>query len=312
MPRSTKKQSVADSVDGESAATGAPANAAAALEKSLRRQSQWFSRMFAMLPGSKEGSAVGADALTENAIAEMKKHWQREREKDAKLAQHGVPAKKPVKAGKARKPQLQRNAEAEKTPRTGSTKAAALGPAAKKPRTDAGGDGQVSDMKFSAFDFSSDKPVPSYLVKSAPKKGKGTSNTKALLAQAVREKKTKGVQAKWENAEKRMKGETVKDNTEILKKKLRSEKKQKEKSAKKWEERQKTLDDQQKAKQEKRRQNIREHNEMKKEKKLPKELRRPKQKERHLPHSLSKRKKILAAEKGKKRPGFEGKKKLLN
>ena len=255
-----------------------------------------------MLPGSKEEHAVGAAALQQRSIAEMQKRWQQEREKDAKLAQHGGA---PDKTEKGRK----RPQQATKT--TGGSKAV-TGPAAKKARTEAAADAQASDMTFSSFDFSTGKPVPSYLVKQSKKKGKGTSNTKALLAQAVREKKTKGDLVKWENAERRMKGETVKDNTEILKKKLRAEKKQKEKSAKKWEERQKSLEDQQKAKQEKRRQNIREHNELKKEKKLPKELRRPKQKERHMPHSLAKRRKILAAEKGKKRPGFEGKKKLLN
>ena len=254
------------------------------------------------MPGSKEEHEVGSAALQQRSLSEMQKHWQREREKDEKLAQQRIASGgKPGKTEKARKrPQP-----------SGSSKAAA-GPAAKKARTEGAADAQGSDMTFSSFDFSTGKPVPSYLVKQSGKKGKGTSNTKALLAQAVREKKTKGDLAKWENAERRVKGETVKDNTEILKKKLRAEKRQKEKSAKKWEERQKALEDQQKAKQEKRRQNIREHNEMKKEKKLPKELRRPKQKERHMPHSLSKRKKILAAEKGKKRPGFEGKKKLLN
>ena len=258
-----------------------------------------------MLPGSKEHTPVGADALTKHSIEEMKKRWEIEREKDAKLAERGMSQAQAQKA--SRKQQL-RKAEADKA----SKASKAAPPAAKKARTEAAGtDTQVSDMKFSSFDFSQGKPVPSYLVEPT-KKGKGTSNTKALLAQAVREKKTKGVAAKWEAAERRMKGETVKDNTELLKKKLRAEKKQKEKSAKKWEDRQKALDDAQKAKQEKRRQNIREHNEAKKEKKLPKELRRPKQKERHMPHSLAKRKKILAAEKGKKRPGFEGKKKLLN
>jgi len=294
MPKDSKKQT-------DSNSTGS-SGAISALEKSLRQQSQWFSRMFAMLPGPKDDDA-GVDALSESAIAEMHKRWQREREKDEKLALHPNSAQ----AQKAKRKQQIRKAEMDK-----STKAAA--PAAKKARMEnAGTDGQVSDMKFSSFDFSGGKPVPSYLVEPTRKKAKGTSgNTKALLERAVRDKKTKGDLAKWENAERRMKGETVKDNTEILKKKLRAEKKQKEKSAKKWEERQKTLEDQQKAKQEKRRQNIREHNEAKKEKKLPKELRRPKQKERHMPHSLAKRKKILAAEKGKKRPGFEGKKKFLN
>lgn len=274
--------------------------------------------MFAMLPETRESRMEArvrsnASVASEGAIEEMRRRFQQEREKDKGLSSHPTAeAREAVEAKRAarreqRRLERQRRRE-EKKEGDGEEKGK------KRPR---GEEGEAkSDVRFSSFDFSTGKAVPSYLVEPGRKRARGPSqNTRALLERAVREKRTKGDAAKWEAAERRMRGETVKDNTELLKKKLRSEKKQREKSAKKWEERNAAVEEGIKARQERRRQNIREHTDAKKERMLPKELRRPKQLERHVPHSLAKRRKLAAAEKGKKpqkRPGFEGKKKLLN
>lgn len=279
--------------------------------------------MFAMLPETREARVdakvrSSASVISEDAIAEMRRRFQQEREKDKDLARHPTEEARRAIEAKTAARQEQRQRERRKWQEEHQHGGADAGAGKKRPRAaEAGEDGEAkSDMRFSSFDFSTGKAVPSYLVEPGKKRARGPSqNTRALLEKAVRDKQTKGDAAKWEAAERRMRGETVKDNTELLKKKLRSEKKQREKSAKKWEERNAAVEEQLKAKQERRRQNIREHTEAKKERMLPKELRRPKQLERHVPHSLAKRRKLAAAEKGKKpqkRPGFEGKKKLLN
>lgn len=286
-----------------------------------------FSRMFAMLPETRAARAdaetrKNASVVSEEAIAEMRRRFQQEREKDKDLSRHPTEEARQAIEAKTAARQEQRQRERQKRMeerRHGAADAdKGEGAGKKRPRAaEASEDGEdKSDVRFSSFDFSTGKAVPSYLVEPGKKRARGPSqSTRALLEKAVRDKRTKGDAAKWEAAERRMRGETVKDNTELLKKKLRTEKKQREKSAKKWEERNAAVEEQLKAKQERRRQNIREHAEAKKERMLPKELRRPKQLERHVPHSLAKRRKLAAAEKGKKpqkRPGFEGKKKLLN
>lgn len=323
-------------------------NPNAALEESIKQQSQCehlpfspfffffiffenslchsigFSRMFAMLPETRAARAdaetrSSASVISEEAIEEMRRRFKQEREKDKDIANHPTEEARQAVEAKMAANREQKRRERQKRLEERRKGAADADAGKKRPRAaeEAGEDGEAkSDVRFSSFDFSTGKAVPSYLVEPGKKRARGPSqNTRALLEKAVHDKQTKGEAAKWEAAERRMRGETVKDNTELLKKKLRAEKKQREKSAKKWEERNAAVEEQLKAKQERRRQNIREHSEAKKERMLPKELRRPKQLERHVPHSLAKRRKLAAAEGGKKpqkRPGFEGKKKLLN
>ena len=182
-----------------------------------------------------------------------------------------------------------------------------------KPSAGHSGEDVSGDTTFSQFDFSSGKPVPSYLVKASRKNGnKRGKSTKRLLAEAKKEREAKGaIATAWESAERRAAGEKVKDDISVLEKRLKKEEKAKAKSAKAWEERTRAVEEAKQQRQEERRKNLQERAERRKERKLPKELRRPKQLERHTAHSLAKRKKE-AAGKGK-RPGFEGgKKKFLN
>jgi len=155
------------------------------------------------------------------------------------------------------------------------------------------------DLEFGTFDFSTDKPTPSYLLK----KRKATSarnprTTEALLQKAEMERdyiqQIKDVDLRkqviekrdWERATKMAAGEKIKDDPALLRKTLRRQKQQKQRSAKKWSDRTKGVKIAQKAQQDRRESNIQARAEQKKAKKAGKKL-------------------PIA----KKRPGFEGKKK---
>ncbi|XP_065334536.1 surfeit locus protein 6 homolog [Cloeon dipterum] len=127
-------------------------------------------------------------------------------------------------------------------------------------------------MVFSKFDFSStgaekEKPKkaekdPRKLLEKINKQKKKiqeleNSNEKEQVEQ-MKEKQV------WQTALKRMKGEKVKDDPELLKKTIKKDKQLKNRSAKKWKERQENVSNLQKAKQEKRNENIAKKKEQKK------------------------------------------------
>eukprot|EP00727_Mastigamoeba_balamuthi_P010241 m51a1_g584 hypothetical protein (337) ;mRNA; r:6646-8200 len=153
------------------------------------------------------------------------------------------------------------------------------------------GAGSSSDgrTQFSTFDYSTGKPVPSYLVKNRGNK-KQKPSLRAQLDKAVRDKNRakEDSSVQWDAALKRSTGEKVLDDPRLLKKKLKREETRRKKSAAKWEERNRQVAEAQRARQEARTQHLHDRSETRKDRKFGR-----KQKQQKKTH----------------RPGFEGKKK---
>eukprot|EP01105_Mastigella_eilhardi_P028067 TRINITY_DN901_c0_g1_i1.p1 TRINITY_DN901_c0_g1~~TRINITY_DN901_c0_g1_i1.p1 ORF type:complete len:192 (-),score=39.41 TRINITY_DN901_c0_g1_i1:111-686(-) len=108
--------------------------------------------------------------------------------------------------------------------------------------------------EYSTFDFTSGKPVPSYLANSRRKR----PSTSTLLRKVMKERETENPSTVWTNAEKRSKGEKVLDDPKLLVKKLKREQKKRQTSAKKWSERKRQQESQQSDRQAKRQDHINE------------------------------------------------------
>ena len=285
------------------------------LEKSLRDISSWFSSVSSRIPAAFSGDSSSSEPTAALDLHPAKPvaapiHRHKAGKKDKKVLFPFQIHQRRL----AEKQKLQRQQQGLQALNT--VKPAIV--AKSEPKEGKSGSsedkktGKSEDTAFSSFDFSTVKPVPSYLVKASRKNGlRRGKSTKRLLAEAKRAQKAKGAAAvAWESAEKRLAGEKVRDDVAVLEKRVKKEEKARAKSAKAWEERVKAVEGSKQQRQEERRKNLQERAERRKEKKLPKELRRPKQLERHTAHSLGKRKKEAAGK--TKRPGFEGKKKFLN
>lgn len=156
-------------------------------------------------------------------------------------------------------------------------------------------DPSTADIQFGTFDWSTGKPVPTYLAQQR----KRPSNH-VLLKKAEAEKKKMDELAgteegeamredkAWDAIMKRAAGEKVKDKPELLKKSIKRRETQKKKSAAKWKERTDQVSKQQQEKVKKREDNIKAALQRKRDKRMG----------------------IKPADKrgGKNRPGFEGKK----
>jgi len=139
-----------------------------------------------------------------------------------------------------------------------------------------------TDIQFGSFEFSENKPLPTYLAlkrKHLPpqvllKKVEANRSKLEQLPEDLREQiKEKQL---WAATLKRAEGEKVKDKPELLKKSIKKEKAKKRKSAKKWKERIDAVKREQKEKQKKRAENIQNKIQQKYEKRLRKiKKRRP-------------------------------------
>eukprot|EP01130_Rhizamoeba_saxonica_P001972 TRINITY_DN11791_c0_g1_i1.p1 TRINITY_DN11791_c0_g1~~TRINITY_DN11791_c0_g1_i1.p1 ORF type:complete len:340 (-),score=103.90 TRINITY_DN11791_c0_g1_i1:104-1123(-) len=130
-------------------------------------------------------------------------------------------------------------------------------PTTKKPRT------EDENIEFGTFDYSSGKPVPTYLAQK-----KKQPNTKILLQRAeARQRKLQELEGTeegkkleenqaWDSMIKRARGEKVKDDVKKLKKTIKRKEQKKARSKKKWEERIATQKAAQKKKQVRRERNI--------------------------------------------------------
>jgi len=102
-----------------------------------------------------------------------------------------------------------------------------------------------ASLSFGTFDFSSGKPLPSYLARTKRTNNKKLSNEellkkaelqKRLLEETpeTEELKERLEKQSWSSAMKKALGEKVKDNIGLLRRTVKREQKKKEKSASKW------------------------------------------------------------------------------
>jgi len=151
-----------------------------------------------------------------------------------------------------------------------------------------------TELKFSTFDFSTGRPLPSYLakrraplnvlLKKAEAQKKELEDLKKNQRDQIHSKKV------FEKLLQKAQGEKIRDNPTLLKKTMKRKQKQKAKSAAQWKERKDTVTRHQQEKQQKRTENIR-NRKLNKGKKAKDQ--KPTRKER----------------KEGNRPGFEGKRK---
>ena len=165
-------------------------------------------------------------------------------------------------------------------------------PEVKKRKVESTDEIDDQSMTFSSFDLSTGKPVPSYLIDKIggpnaaaraaaaaggkkPKQKK--MSTRQLLAKVERDKKAGRINL-WDSAEKRMRGEKVKDNVSLIRKKLRTERRKRVKSAVQWNERKKSVEEKIRKRQELREKHIKERIDAKYQRKLDKVLGKKKSK----------------------------------